>query len=139
MKKDTNAWLVYAEENLASAEILLQSRLFNPCLQNVQQSVEKFLKAVIIEKAAGLTRTHSIRQLSENVINLGIYVSLSDDDIDLLDSIYLPSKYPAFSVLPNFMPNEEICRHCVSIAMTVKADVLRAFGVGILRELTGRS
>ena len=116
MKKDTNAWLVYAEENLASAEILLQSRLFNPCLQNVQQSVEKFLKAVIIEKAAGLTRTHSIRQLSENVINLGIYVSLSDDDIDLLDSIYLPVQVSGIQRLAELHAErrnmQTLCKYC---------------------------
>ena len=126
MKKDTKGWLAYAEENLASAEILLQSRLFNPCLQNVQQAVEKFLKAVLIEKAAGLTRTHSIRQLSGMLTDLGMTIAISDDDIDLLDSIYLPSKYPAFSILPRFMPDEEICRHCLTIALAVKSDVINA-------------
>jgi len=131
MKKDTKGWLAYAEENLASAEILLQSRLFNPCLQNVQQAVEKFLKAVLIEKAAGLTRTHSIRQLSGMLTDLGMTIAISDDDIDLLDSIYLPSKYPAFSILPRFMPDEEICRHCLTIALVVKSDVINALaGVG---------
>ena len=131
MKKDTKGWLAYAEENLASAEILLQGRLFNPCLQNVQQAVEKFLKAVLIEKAAGLTRTHSIRQLSGMLTDLGMTIAISDDDIDLLDSIYLPSKYPAFSILPRFMPDEEICRHCLTIALVVKSDVINALaGVG---------
>ena len=131
MKKDTKGWLAYAEENLASAEILLQSRLFNPCLQNVQQAVEKYLKAVLIEKAAGLTRTHSIRQLSGMLTDLGMTIAISDDDIDLLDSIYLPSKYPAFSILPRFMPDEEICRHCLTIALVVKSDVINALaGVG---------
>ena len=129
MKKDTEAWLAYAEENLESAEILLQSRLFNPCLQNVQQSVEKFLKAVLIEKAAGLTRTHSIRQLSNSISDLGMTITISDDEIDLLDSIYLPSKYPAFSVLPKFMPDEEICRQCLTVALAVKSDVLRCLAV----------
>jgi HEPN domain-containing protein len=125
MKKDTEAWLAYAGENLVSAEILLQSNLFNPCLQNLQQSVEKFLKAVLIEKAAGLTRTHSIRQLSNSISDLGMTITISDDDIDLLDSIYLPSKYPAFSVLPKFIPDEEICRQCLTVALAVKSDVFQ--------------
>lgn len=40
MKDETKTWLRYAGENLESAKILLQSELYNPCLQNVQQSVE---------------------------------------------------------------------------------------------------
>jgi len=123
MKKDTEAWLTYAEENLASAEILRQSRLFNPCLQNLQQAVEKFLKAVLIEKSAGLTKTHSIRELNGILAGLGVSVEITEDEVDLLDSIYLPSKYPAFSVLPPFMPDDEICGQCMVIAQSVRFSV----------------
>lgn len=52
MKKDTESWLRYADENLKSAEILMGSGLFNPSLQNAQQAVEKYLKAVLIEKSS---------------------------------------------------------------------------------------
>ena len=72
MKKDTELWLEYAEENIKSSEVLLNSSLFNPCLQNVQQAVEK---------------------------------------------------YPLSSVLPHFMPDEDICRHCLKIAHQVRIDV----------------
>lgn len=41
MKNETRKWLDYAEENLKSAKILMDSGLYNPCLQNVQQGVEK--------------------------------------------------------------------------------------------------
>ncbi len=49
MKDDTRLWLKYADENLQSAKVLKDNSLFNPCLQNIQQAVEKFLKAVIVE------------------------------------------------------------------------------------------
>ena len=49
MKDETRLWLVYAQENLTSALVLLQSCLFNPCLQNTQQAVEKSLKACLFE------------------------------------------------------------------------------------------
>ncbi|ABQ24798.1 HEPN domain-containing protein [Geotalea uraniireducens] len=125
MKKDTELWLQYADENLKSAEVLLESDLYNSSLQNAQQSVEKYLKAVLIEKAAGLTRTHSIRELAGLLAGLGVHLSMTDDDIDLLDSIYLPSKYPAFSVLPRFMPDQSVCRQCLGIAEEVRLDILR--------------
>lgn len=44
MKDDAKIWLQYSEENLQSAKLLLESGLLNPCLQNVQQCVEKLLK-----------------------------------------------------------------------------------------------
>lgn len=125
MKKDTEIWLAYAEENLKSSEILLESLLFNPCLQNAQQAVEKHLKTLLIENAINLFKTHSIRELVGKLADSGINISISDDDIDLLDSIYLPSKYPLASVLPHYMPDEEVCRHCLEIARQVRTDVLR--------------
>ena len=39
-----------------------------------------------------------------------------DDECDLLDSVYLPSKYPLGSVLPRFDPDEEAARQCLAIA-----------------------
>jgi predicted nucleotidyltransferase len=40
MKEQTRKWLEYADDNLLSARLLLENKLFNPCLQNIQQSVE---------------------------------------------------------------------------------------------------
>ena len=56
MKDETQTWLKYANENLRSAKLLLESNLFNPCLQNIQQAVEKWLKALIVESS--LKRVH---------------------------------------------------------------------------------
>ena len=123
MKKDTELWLTYAEENLKSSELLLHSSLFNPCLQNSQQAIEKFLKALLIEFAISLFKTHSIRELVGKLADIGVGISISEDDIDLLDSIYLPSKYPLSSVLPHYMPDEDICRNCLKIAHQVRVDI----------------
>lgn len=49
MKDETKTWLRYADENFDSARVLLESKLFNPCLQNVQQAVDKWLKALLVE------------------------------------------------------------------------------------------
>ena len=49
MKKDTEIWLQYAQENIQSAEILMESGIYNPSLQNAQQAIEKLLKAVLVE------------------------------------------------------------------------------------------
>jgi len=123
MNDETKRWLVYAQENLASARVLLDSELYNPCLQNVQQAVEKMLKAVLVESREKLKKTHSINELTRTLADKGFDVSISEDDIDLLDSIYLPSKYPLGSALPGFEPDEPLCRRCLGIAEHVRDSV----------------
>lgn len=123
MKDETQLWLEYANENLASAEILLESHLYNPSLQNSQQAIEKFLKACFVEKGVKLQKTHTISILVEQLKDFGFHFIISDDDIDLIDSIYLASKYPFGSVLPNFDPDEKICQTCIVIARAVHDDI----------------
>lgn len=53
----------------------------------------------------------------------GVAIELSDDDCDLLDSIYLPSKYPLGTVLPDFNPDEDTCRECLAIVKRIESSV----------------
>ncbi len=56
----------------------------------------------------------------------GIETDLSNDECELLDAVYIPSKYPTGSVLPDFNPDEEICRQCIEVADKVRSS-LKAF------------
>jgi HEPN domain-containing protein len=123
MKEETKKWLEYADENLQSANLLLESELFNPCLQNVQQAVEKMLKALLIESAIKLKKTHSINELVTILTKNGLKINIAEDECDLLDSIYLPSKYPLESVLPDFEPDLKICKQCIAIAERVRYSI----------------
>lgn len=124
MKDETKKWLEYAYENLASAKVLLESELFNPCLQNAQQTVEKMLKALLIEFSIKFKKTHSINQLVTMLAENHLDIDLTEEQQELLDSIYLPSKYPFGSVLPDFEPDEQICKNCIAIAELVRESVL---------------
>ena len=53
-------------------------------------------------------------------MNTGFDADLSEEDCELLDSIYVPSKYPLGSVLPDFDPDEEIGKLCVEMAERVR-------------------
>ena len=119
MKNETKKWLEYADENLRSARLLLDSELFNPCLQNVQQAVEKMLKALLVESATKIKKTHSINELVSLLAENGLNVDITEDDCDLLDSIYLPSKYPLGSILPDFEPDLQTCKKCIDVAERV--------------------
>jgi len=119
MKDETKKWLEYADENLRSSKLLLDSELFNPCLQNVQQAVEKMLKALLMESTKKIKKTHSMNELVNILDKHGLNVDMTEDDCDLLDSIYLPSKYPLGSILPDFEPDLQTCRKCVALAERV--------------------
>ncbi len=108
MKEATDQWLKYAAENLQAARWALSSRLFNVCLQNVQQAVEKKLKAL---------RLKSVLEES------GVVVDLTEDECESLDSIYLPSKYPLGSAIPDYEPDEDLCNQCIAIAERVEISV----------------
>lgn len=99
MRGETSTWMRYAEENLHSAKLLLEAGYQNTSLQNTQQSIEKYLKALILEKSGKLKKTHSIKELKNILKEMNISVSLSDDEIELIDSIYIPTKYPHLVVL----------------------------------------
>jgi len=123
MKEETKQWLQYANENLKSAKILVESFLYNPSLQNSQQAIEKYIKAYFIENGLKLQKTHNILSLNETLKQNNLFLNVSDDEIDLIDSIYLSSKYPFGSVLADFEPDENICLECLSIATKIKEGI----------------
>lgn len=129
MKDDTQVWLTYAEENLEAARLLLNRSLYNPCLQNVQQSIEKCLKALLLEKSNTSRKTHSITELVRLLSDVGVKIRLQAEDCDLLDAIYLPSKYPLGSVLPAFDPDDELCKQCLVLAKVVLEQAKQELGV----------
>ena len=120
--KQISGWNI-PKRTYRSAIVLLKNNLYNPCLQNIQQCVEKALKAILIEKMSMLKKTHSIAELKNKLEENNVTVSLSDEDCDFLDSIYLPSKYPLGGVLPDFYPDEEICKDGIKIAESVLNSV----------------
>ncbi|WP_299984049.1 HEPN domain-containing protein [Desulfobacula sp.] len=123
MKDETKNWLTYATENLRSAAILLKSDLFNPCLQNIQQSIEKYLKALMLENNQKFRKTHSISELNSLLEKDDIHIGLTEEECELLDTVYLPSKYPLGSVLPDFEPDFNLCNECLKIAGHVEQKV----------------
>jgi len=127
MRDETKIWINYSKENLESAEILLESKLFNPCLQNIQQCIEKALKSVLIEKSIELKRTHSISELKNILFQNGIQIEITEEDCEFLDSIYLPSKYPIGNVLAHYEPDMAICKKGITIAKEIFYNIQKMF------------
>lgn len=52
MSDEARVWLEYAQENQQVAGLAYEAGIFNACLQNIQQAVEKALKAMRVLVAA---------------------------------------------------------------------------------------
>ena len=123
MQEETSNWLKYSEENLEAAKVLFESNLYNPCLHNIQQSIEKALKSLFVEKSIPFKKTHNVLELNNLLKKNGVRIELTEDECDFIDSIYLPTKYPIGSALPSFYPDNEICQNSISLAERVIKEV----------------
>ena len=123
MKDETCAWLNYAAENLAVAELSLAHNHLNASLYNAQQAVEKYLKALTIEYGLPFKKTHTIFVLWQALADHGFDTALTEEDCALLDSVFMPSRYPLFSILPDAMPDRETCEKCIGIARRVRENI----------------
>ena len=122
MRDSSRQWVAFADENLSAARLLLDHLLLNACLHNIQQAVEKYLKAILIHFEKPFKKTHSIRELIIILSRHDIHIEISEDDVDFLDSIYLPSKYPLGSALPDFYPDEAICKNALTVAEHIQSQ-----------------
>lgn len=94
MRKEAEAWLRISAEDLQSAEVLSDRKLFRPACYHAQQSVEKCLKALIVDRDIEIPRTHNILDLTNAAKKLGYSVTMTDEDAVFLSSIYR-ARYPS--------------------------------------------
>lgn len=52
-----------------------------------------------------------------------IWLNYSEEECDLLNSIYLPTKYPLGNALPDFIPDKNICSEILEITKRVFQEV----------------
>lgn len=93
MKEETGKWMSSAKSDLVAAKNSLNSKDYGwACFQS-QQAVEKFLKAVLIEKTGRFPRAHDLVLLGKSV----------EIDRDLLEGcerlnpVYIGARYPSIS------------------------------------------
>jgi len=81
------------------------------------------LKAVLVESGIRIKKTHSINELVTILAENGMKVDIEEEERDLIDSIYLPSKYLIGGILPDFDPDMKTCVQCVTVAECVRDSV----------------
>ena len=93
MRKVTAAWLKDAEEELESANVLYENGRYKSACYHSQQSVEKGLKAILLEKGQRPQRTHDIVELHNAVTKTSPDSGLSMEEAVYLSSVY-KGRYP---------------------------------------------
>ena len=128
MRKTTQVWIQDAEEELDTAVILLEHGKNRGACYHAQQSSEKGLKALIIEKGKRLGRIHDIVDLFNTVASIGYAVSLSMDDAIFLNSIYR-GRYPTEEgLLPHGEPSHDDAQRAINASMGLLKGVKTLLG-----------
>jgi HEPN domain-containing protein len=119
MRKEAEAWLRISAEDLQSAEVLFDRKLFRPACYHAQQAVEKALKALLIDRNIETPRTHNLLDLNNAVKKLGYAAALIDEDAVYLSSIYR-ARYPSDAgLLPLGEPIAQDAERALKIARDI--------------------
>ena len=119
MTKAAKAWLEFAHRDLEAAKLLVGNEyVSNAVVFHSQQCVEKCLKAMLEESGVPVPHIHSVIRLSallEEEANISI--ALNADELDLVDAVYIDTRYPAgVGLLASGFPSEEDARTLLHIA-----------------------
>jgi HEPN domain-containing protein/predicted nucleotidyltransferase len=128
MRKPTRTWMAQARDELETAGILLDNAKYQPVCYHSQQCVEKALKALVIEKAATVPRSHDIVELRTRALVLGWKIVLDTDDAVFLNSVYR-SRYPTEEgLLPHGEPTKDDAQraHDTAQSLLESAEALLA-------------
>jgi HEPN domain-containing protein len=124
VKDSIRQWLKQVEEECAMAEYLLQGGYHRGACFHAQQAIEKSFEAALIQKGWEREKIHHIGRLNVLAEEYGVRISLKEEDILFIDSIYR-SRYPAEEgLLPLGDPSEKEAKRAISLAQKAKKDLL---------------
>ena len=121
MKEEVKKLIELALNDLRISKKLLQEKAFSYVCFFAQQSVEKLLKAFLLEYKEGYEFTHSISKLLKECITIDSeFETLFTLKIHYLTRYYTSSRYDV-----DFVINEEESRDALSLAEKVKEFVMK--------------
>ena len=127
-KKNAIEWLKAANDDL----ILLDDIIDNQHITNLiafhsQQAVEKTLKAYLEAKGDKVPKIHKIQTLIDRV---ELDFSQDDELIQLLDTLYIESRYPTdLGLLPYGKPTLDDAKEFYNFALMVFEEVCRQLDI----------
>jgi len=116
-KKLASEWFRFAEKNLETAILLYKEKHYTDVIAiDIQQAVEKALKAVYAYNGDKIPRTHSLEILhnyAENDINLE---DIKIKDLLIISDYYQSERYPGPKY---FMPDRNEIAHSLKVAQGI--------------------
>ncbi|MBH2005284.1 MAG: HEPN domain-containing protein [Sphingobacteriia bacterium] len=125
------AWLIKAENDLASAERLIeiQPSILDTACFHCQQSVEKNLKAFLIAKGIEPKRTHDIKELLEACAKIEpVFVTINPKR---MDDFSVDIRYPDQAEAPELKEALDL----FGIALAVKQTVVDRISIDFKYDL----
>jgi len=127
MKRQVEDWMLLADKDLCVAEIILNHEypLTNIVAFHCQQTIEKYMKAFLIEKDIPIIKTHDLIRLNamiKEIIDLGI----DEEKLILINEAYIESRYPGeFGLMPDGIPSKEQAKEFITYSKEIKAIIIK--------------
>jgi len=133
MKKQVKDWIFLAEKDLNAAEILIKEEhpLTNIIAFHCQQTIEKYLKAILLENDMPLIKTHDLINLNgmvKEIKDLGI----DENKLIPINEVYVEARYPGeIGLMPDGEPTNEQAMGFIEFAKEVKAIIIKELNQNI--------
>jgi HEPN domain-containing protein len=128
MKKLVKDWLLYAERDLKTAELIIKDDypLTNIIAFHCQQAIEKYLKAFLIANDIPIIKTHDLIRLN-NMIKEIKDLGINEKQLMILKQVYSESRYPSdLGLLPDGLPTDKQAEEFIEYAKDVKIIISNA-------------
>jgi HEPN domain-containing protein len=125
MKKQVEDWVSLADKDLYAAEIIMNNDypLTNIVVFHCQQSIEKYLKAYLIEKDVSLIKTHDLIKLNDMTKEIKD-LSIDEKILTAINEVYIESRYPGdLGLLPDGIPTDEQAKTFIEYARSIKTKI----------------
>lgn len=123
MKNAIREWFRQAQDEVKMAEYLFEGGFLKGACLHAQQSIEKAIKAMLLDKGWELEKIHSIERLAAIARDYRIRLRISDEEVVFVDSIYR-GRYPAeVGLLPYGEPSKTDAEKIIKIARRIYKSI----------------
>lgn len=114
-------WLSFAEDDILTAKIALENKIYNQVCFHSQQAVEKLLKGFIEGCGQRAPRTHSLRDLMNICTRIDSSFCQFDSYATILDQYYIPTRYPDAlpGMLDSGLPGKNDAKEALEMAQEI--------------------
>lgn len=121
MKKAAQSWLKQAEEDIRYAKSALKDSFYAWVCFAAQQSAEKSLKAVLVEKQNTLEKSHRLIHLAKQAEHFIPEIAELHDKLDVLNQYYGATRYADLhdSAAPYEQYDEKLAQEAIEFAEAI--------------------